>query len=118
VTETQTSYERIYATVRKIPPGKVTTYGTIARLAGLAGQARLVGYALSALRDGTSVPWHRVINAQGRLSLELAASSSGLTQRLRLEREGVKVDAGSRVSLARFGWRVASAKAKPRSRAT
>ena len=100
------SHERIYAIVRKIPRGRVTTYGTVARLAGFDGQARLVGYALSALRDGTSVPWHRVINAQGRLSLELAASSSGTTQRLRLEREGVPVDAAGRVSLSRFGWRV------------
>ncbi|HTE44678.1 MAG TPA: MGMT family protein [Gemmatimonadaceae bacterium] len=103
---TATSHERIFAIVRKIPRGRVTTYGTVARLAGLAGQARLVGYALSALRDGTSVPWHRVINAQGRLSLELAASSSGTTQRLRLIREGVTVDAGGRVSLERFGWRM------------
>ncbi|MEP6492914.1 MAG: MGMT family protein [bacterium] len=101
-----TSHERIYAIVRKIPRGRVTTYGTVARLAGLAGQARLVGYALAALRDGTSVPWHRVINAQGRLSLELAASSSGTTQRLRLVREGVTVDAAGRVSLERFGWRM------------
>ena len=62
---------------------------------------------LSALRDGTALPWHRVINAQGRLSLERVGSSSGLTQRVRLEREGVKVDAGGRVSLARFGWRLA-----------
>jgi methylated-DNA-protein-cysteine methyltransferase-like protein len=90
----------------------VTTYGTVARLSGLAGQARLVGYALSALRDGTSLPWHRVINAQGRLSLERVASSAGLTQRLRLEREGVKVDAGGRVSLARFGWRLAKTPAR------
>ena len=102
-----TTYERIYATVRKIPLGRVTTYGTVARLAGFAGQARLVGYALSALRDGTALPWHRVINAQGRLSLERVGSSAGLTQRVRLESEGVKVDAGGRVSLARFGWRMA-----------
>lgn len=102
----ETSYERIYAAVRKIPRGKVTTYGAIARMAGLDRQARLVGYALSALRNGTALPWHRVINAQGRLSLEHAGRSSGLTQRLRLEREGVVVDAGGRVSLARFGWKI------------
>jgi alkylated DNA nucleotide flippase Atl1 len=101
-----TSYERIYPTVREIPAGRVTTYGAVARLAGLGAQARLVGYALSNLPDGTRVPWHRVINAQGKLSLERAASSSGVTQRLRLLREGVKVDAAGRVSLARFGWRV------------
>jgi methylated-DNA-protein-cysteine methyltransferase-like protein len=100
------SYDRIYAVVRKIPRGRVTTYGTVARLAGLHGQARLVGYALSALRDGTGVPWHRVINAQGRLALERAASSAGVTQFMRLGREGVRVDAAGRISLAKFGWRL------------
>jgi methylated-DNA-protein-cysteine methyltransferase related protein len=117
VSKAQSSHERIYAVVRKIPQGHVTTYGTVARLAGLGAHARLVGYALSALRDGTTVPWHRVINAQGRLSLERAGSSSGATQRIRLEREGVAVDAAGRVSLARFGWRVAKATPK-RERAT
>jgi methylated-DNA-protein-cysteine methyltransferase-like protein len=112
------SHERIFAVVRRIPRGRVTTYGTVARLAGLPGQARLVGYALSALRDGTAVPWHRVINAQGRLSLELAASSSGVAQRLRLEREGVRVDAAGRVSLARFGWRLEAAPRPRMTRAT
>jgi methylated-DNA-protein-cysteine methyltransferase-like protein len=100
------SHERIYAIVRKIPRGRVTTYGTVARLAGLGRHARLVGYALSALRDGTSVPWHRVINAQGRLSLDRAASSAGVTQMMRLEREGVRVDAAGRISLTKFGWRI------------
>jgi methylated-DNA-protein-cysteine methyltransferase related protein len=99
------SYEKIYAVVRKIPKGRVTTYGDVARIAGLPRQARLVGYALHALPDGSALPWHRVINAQGRLSLARDGSSSGITQRLRLEREGVRVDAGARVSLERYGWR-------------
>jgi methylated-DNA-protein-cysteine methyltransferase-like protein len=98
------SYERIYTAVRKVPRGRVTTYGAIARLSGIAGQARLVGYALSALPSGSSVPWHRVINAQGKLSLERSASGAGITQRLRLEREGVRVDAAGRVPLDRYGW--------------
>jgi methylated-DNA-protein-cysteine methyltransferase-like protein len=103
------TYKRIYAVVRRIPSGHVTTYGAIARIAGLPGRARQVGYALSALPNGSSVPWHRVINAQGRLSLERVGSSSGTTQRIRLVGEGVTVDAGGRVSLARFGWRVKAA---------
>lgn len=102
----RTSYERIYAVVRKIPRGRVTTYGTVARLAGLPRQARLVGYALHALRDGTPLPWHRVINAQGKLSLARASSGAGLTQQMRLEREGVRVDAAGRVSLERYGWKL------------
>jgi len=104
------THDRIYAVVRKIPKGRVTTYGTVARLAGFPGQARLVGYALSALPTGTAVPWHRVINAQGKLSLEQKGSSSGITQRLRLQREGVTVDAAGRVALAAFGWRLAIGK--------
>ena len=101
------NYARIYAVVRRIPKGRVTTYGNVARIAGLAGHARQVGYALAALPAATSVPWHRVINAQGKLSLERDRRSSGTTQRIRLVREGVAVDAGGRVSLARFGWRIA-----------
>jgi len=110
------SHQKIYAVVRRIPRGRVTTYGTVARLAGFHGQARLVGYALSALPTSTAVPWHRVINAQGRLSLERAGSSSGVTQRLRLEREGIRVDASGRVALATFGWRLQAT--KPRRSST
>ena len=108
------SYQRIYAAVRRIPRGRVSTYGAIARVAGLAGQARQVGYALSALPAGTSVPWHRVTNAQGRLSLERSASGAGITQRHRLVREGVVVDASGRVSLEKFGWRIAAPKRRAR----
>ena len=106
---TSGSYDRIYAAVRKIPRGRVCTYGAIARLAGLPRNARLVGYALHALPAGTRLPWHRVINAQGKLSLARAGRSSGITQRLLLEREGVRVDAANRVSLARYGWKVREA---------
>jgi methylated-DNA-protein-cysteine methyltransferase-like protein len=100
------TFDRIHAVVRRIPRGRVTTYGAVARLAGFPGQARVVGYALAALRDGTSVPWHRVINAKGLLSLDRQLSAAGTTQRLRLAREGVASDASGRVSLTRFGWRV------------
>jgi len=58
-------YRRIYAVVARIPRGRVATYGQVARLAGLGGHARLVGYALSALKDGSRIPWHRVVNAAG-----------------------------------------------------
>lgn len=112
-----TAYDRIYAVVRRVPAGKVTTYGAVARIAGLPGRARQVGYALAALRDGTSVPWHRVVNAQGKLSLVRAGSPSGITQRLRLTREGVSVDAGDRVSLARYGWKPDSRSSRGDARA-
>ena len=61
-------HQRIHAVVSRIPRGRVATYGQVARIAGLPGQARLVGYALHALPAGTSVPWQRVVNAQGALN--------------------------------------------------
>jgi methylated-DNA-protein-cysteine methyltransferase-like protein len=83
----------------------VATYGQIAALAGLAGQPRLAGYALSALPEGSPLPWHRVLGVGGRLSLMRSDPATGLTQRLRLEREGVRFDARGRVDLGVYGWR-------------
>lgn len=99
------TYERIYAAVRKVPRGRVATYGQIATIAGLPGHARQVGYALHALLD-PSVPWHRVINAKGEISLSGASADE---QRGRLEREGVSVDARGKIDLSAHAWR-------PRSR--
>jgi methylated-DNA-protein-cysteine methyltransferase-like protein len=98
------AYDRIYAAVRRIPRGRVSTYGQIAELAGLPGHARQVGYALHALPPGTTVPWHRVLNAQGGLSLRRLPGAE-LGQRLLLEREGIRFDARGRVNLARVRWR-------------
>jgi methylated-DNA-protein-cysteine methyltransferase related protein len=99
------SYERIWDVVRRIPAGRVATYGQIARIAGLGGAARLVGYALHALPEkGHRVPWQRVINAQGRISQRGFEGVERIQRRL-LEREGVRFDARERVDLARFGWR-------------
>lgn len=93
----------IYAVVRKIPRGKVATYGQVARLAGLPRRARLVGYALSALGEDRSVPWHRVVNAQGRVSRR-SEPMFEQQQRGLLEREGVEFSRSGRVMLARFQW--------------
>ena len=98
------SYARIYAVVRRIPRGRVATYGQVADLAGLSGHARQVGYALHALPSGTTVPWHRVVNASGACSLR-AVPGAELTQRLLLEREGVRFDARGRLSLEKVRWR-------------
>ena len=95
--------------MRRIPRGRVATYGQVAALAGLPGHARQVGYALAALPAGSRVPWHRVLNAQGRISLRRDGPGAGVPQRHRLEREGVVFDGAGRVSLARFGWRPAAA---------
>lgn len=88
--------------VRRVPYGRVATYGQIARVAGLGDHARMVGYALAALPSSTAVPWHRVINAQGMVSPRRSGDS--LSQRLRLEREGVRFDGRGRVALARHRW--------------
>ncbi|HEY7235388.1 MAG TPA: MGMT family protein [Gemmatimonadaceae bacterium] len=97
------THERILAVVRRIPRGRVATYGQVAALAGLARQPRLVGYALHALPSTTTVPWQRVINARGMVSLR-AGGDGWLRQRLLLEREGVLFDARGRVPLEKFRW--------------
>ncbi|HEY7635402.1 MAG TPA: MGMT family protein [Gemmatimonadales bacterium] len=98
------SYTAIYRIVRRIPRGRVATYGQVAELAGLAGHARQVGYALHALPSGTTVPWHRVVNAAGGISLRTSPGAE-LTQRMLLQREGIRFDARGRLSLARLRWR-------------
>jgi methylated-DNA-protein-cysteine methyltransferase-like protein len=97
------SYQRIYAVVRRIPEGRVATYGQVASLAGLAGHARQVGYALHALPNGTAIPWHRVVNAKGGISLR-SMPGGELVQRGLLEREGIPLDPRDRVPLARVRW--------------
>jgi len=88
--------------VRRIPRGRVATYGQIAILAGVPGRARQVGYALHALRGATAVPWQRVVNASG--SISLPAMRGGITQQMLLRKEGVEFTT-DRVSLARYQWR-------------
>lgn len=97
------SRERIYAVVKRIPRGRVATYGQVAALAGLGRQARQVGYALSALPAESRTPWHRVVNARGIIVLS-DATGSATTQRLRLMREGVVVNAAGRIDLRTFQW--------------
>lgn len=97
------TYEKIYAVVRRIPRGLVASYGQVAKLAGLPGRARQVGYAMYALQAGTTVPWQRVINAAGRVSRRRVPGAE-LTQRMLLEREGVRFGPGGRISIAAFGW--------------
>jgi methylated-DNA-protein-cysteine methyltransferase-like protein len=82
----------------------VASYGQVAEVAGLPRQARLVGYALHASIPD-SLPWHRVVNAVGRLSLARIDPAGGLTQRMRLEREGVRFDARGRVRMIRHRWK-------------
>ena len=97
------SYQLIYRVVRRIPKGRVATYGQVASLAGLAGHARQVGYALQALPAGTLVSWHRVVNAAGRISAR-ATPGGELVQRILLEKEGISLDSRDRVPLTQLRW--------------
>jgi len=91
--------QRIRASIDSIPAGSVATYGQVAELAGLPGRARLVGRIMRELEAGTLLPWHRVIGADGRLH---TSEATALEQRRRLAAEGVAVDPGGRIALARF----------------
>ena len=94
---------RIWQVIASIPGGKVATYGDIARHAGLPGAARRVGYSLRHLPRDTKIPWHRVINSQGRISLP-EGSASQYTQRERLEAEGIVFRGNKSIDLKKFRW--------------
>jgi len=100
------AYRAIYDIVRRIPRGRVATYGQVATLAGLPGRARQVGYALHALRDpeDRDVPWHRVINARGEISPRAGAGLEEHAQHQLLQAEGVTFDPHGRVDLTRARW--------------
>ena len=95
-------YQRIYAIVRRIPQGKVATYGQIARLAGRC-TPRMAGYAMASLVSTSDVPWHRVINSRGMISPRTGNDSHRL-QKVMLEDEGIVFDSNSRVDLNIYGW--------------
>jgi len=104
VAENDRLYDRIYAMVRRVPPGKVTTYGRVAELVG-GCTARMVGYAMAALKRGTAldVPWQRVINAKGKISIHGDGIGNAM-QRAILEEEGIEFDDKDRVDFSCFGW--------------
>ena len=94
-------YQLVYDLVKQVPKGRVVTYGQIAAALGNVRRARLVGYAMRACPD--DVPWHRVVNAQGRLSTR-AIHGSYNPQRARLEDEGIEFDADGHIDLHVYGW--------------
>jgi methylated-DNA-protein-cysteine methyltransferase-like protein len=100
--EPESSYDRIYAVVARIPRGRVATYGQVATLAGIPNGARQVGYALAALNSGSRLPWHRVVNAAGSVSLRAPGAAD--QQRFQLEKEGVRFNAAGRVDLRLNQW--------------
>ena len=94
------SWEPVYRLVRKIPRGRVTTYGELAQALRLPGGARAVGFALAATPRGQGIPWHRVLGAKGRIRVP---EHYAALQRKLLETEGVAID-GEAIDLRRYGW--------------
>jgi methylated-DNA-protein-cysteine methyltransferase-like protein len=92
-------FERVYEVVRMIPRGQVATYSQVAAIVSHRGAARTVGWALHGLPEGTDVPWQRVINSRGQISLD-----PGTHQIALLREEGVLVDAQGKVDMQRFQW--------------
>ncbi|MEN2427285.1 MGMT family protein [Chromobacterium vaccinii] len=93
---------RVLALLAEVPPGRVTTYGTLAELAGYPRHSRHVGKLLGNLPEGVAPPWYRVLGAGGRLSRP--GSHHADWQRLQLEEEGVEFNANGKVDLRIFGW--------------
>ncbi|HEY7473117.1 MAG TPA: MGMT family protein [Gemmatimonadota bacterium] len=96
-------YDAVYRMVRRVPRGRVTTYGHVAALCGKPRAARTVGWALHALPEGSDVPWHRVINARGGISISKVGLPPEL-QRALLEAEGVEFGDDGGVDLRTWGW--------------
>ena len=94
------SREPIYRLVKRIPRGRVTTYGALAKALKVPGGARVVGYAMAGCPSGQGIPWHRVVGAGGRLIIR---EPYGSKQRRLLESEGVEVGLRS-LDMQRFGW--------------
>jgi methylated-DNA-protein-cysteine methyltransferase-like protein len=92
-------FDAVYAMVRQIPEGHVVSYGQVAFFLGWPNGARTVGWALRALPTGSDIPWHRVVNAQGKISLP-----NPRRQRAQLEAEGIIFDQQDKIDLKRFGW--------------
>lgn len=95
-------FEQVYVLVRCVPAGRVASYGQIARALGQPHAARTVGWAMQALPEGSDVPWHRVVNAAGRISLSDLRGAA--EQRRLLESEGIVFNGHNQVDLDRFGW--------------
>ena len=95
---------RILAVVQQIPYGQIATYGGIARLAGLPRNARQVGKVLGSLPPRSEVPWHRVVNSQGKISQRGEDAACTEIQRELLEDEGVTVSSTGRIDLDEFLW--------------
>lgn len=95
--------QKFYTIIYKIPAGKVATYGQIAAIAGYPRKARLVGYALKGMGERSTVPWYRVINAQGKISFPEHSEHYSI-QKTILESEGIVFSKSGKIDLRKFQW--------------
>ena len=96
--------QRVRAVVGLIPRGRLATYGQVADWIGAYGCARQVGWDLRRVQLPSSIPWQRVVNAQGRISMSLSREGSDWLQRELLIAEGIPVDLNGHLPLKRFLW--------------
>ena len=99
----RTFYDRVYAFVERVPTGRVVTYGQVALELGSPAAARAVGYALHFLPPDSGVPWWRVVNVRGAISLKGRGAGADLQRQL-LEDEGIAFDGADRMDLKRLRW--------------
>jgi methylated-DNA-protein-cysteine methyltransferase-like protein len=97
------SFDRLRAVVLTVPRGRVATYGQVSGQV-LGSTPRMVGFALAGLPEDSKLPWHRIVNAAGRISLPPDGPAHA-EQRRRLEAEGITFDAQGTIDLGAFGWR-------------
>ena len=98
-------YEKVYLTVSKIPYGKVATYGQIADLIYEYGKARQVGWALRRLKLPSNIPWHRVINSKGLISMSFSRNGTDWIQKELLVNEGIKFNSNVKINTKEYLWR-------------
>ncbi len=103
-------FVRIWEVVKQVPSGRVANYGQIAQIVGQGCDARMVGYAMAATPEGQDIPWQRIVNREGKISLP---GPSGEIQRMRLEAEGITFDTRGRIDMKRFGWHGPGASESP-----
>ena len=101
----QNTFSEIYARVKKIPFGRVATYGQISALVSIGLPARIVGYALNVIPDGSDIPWHRVINRKGEISYSPSRNQHDSLQKQLLEQEGIVFTTPGGIDLDKYLWR-------------
>ena len=98
-------YQKVYLTVSEIPYGKVATYGQIADLIYAYGRARQVGWALKRLKLPSNIPWHRVINSKGLITMSVSRNGTDWMQKKLLANEGIKFNAKMKIDLKTYLWK-------------